>query len=270
MKKKTIFIIIFVALFIYASLSIAYTLKYESNNFKDNECVQVEYEYNSLEFDEDVREDEFFTSGYITTDNVNVVRDISDELNVLDKLMFNNTVEYSIHNSEWAKIKYNDEYGYVKLKYISNEHPSYTVYNAPQNSGFKSFMDYRTITSKESPQYKLQHTYAKTGLFGIRTVNGRYCIAVGSRFTTEIGQYFDLVLENGTVIPCVLADQKADKDTDSNNAITAHNGCMSEFIIDGSELTDAAKQYGDMSLCLKEWVGSIKEVRLYNVNVFDE
>lgn len=33
------------------------------------------------------------------------------------------------------------------------------------------------------------------------------------------------------------ADQKADVDTDSDNIITKHNGCMSEFIVD----SDAAE-----------------------------
>jgi hypothetical protein len=123
-------------------------------------------------------------------------------------------------------------------------------------------MPYKAITSVSSPQYKLQQQ-AYTGKHGIRMVNGRYCVALGSFYTNKIGQNFDLVLENGTVIPCVLADQKADKDTNGNNQVTSHNGCMSEFIVDSNSLDRTAKKMGDISYCEECWKSPVKQIILY-------
>ena len=133
---------------------------------------------------------------------------------------------------------------------------------APKTSGVKSYMPYKAITSVSSPQYKLQQQ-AYTGKHGIRMVNGRYCVALGSFYTNKIGQNFDLVLENGTVIPCVLADQKADKDTNGNNQVTLHNGCMSEFIVDSNSLDRTAKKMGDISYCEECWKSPVKQIILY-------
>lgn len=134
--------------------------------------------------------------------------------------------------------------------------------SVPKTSGLKSYMPYKAITSTGSPQYKLQQQ-AYTGTHGIRQVDGRYCVALGSFYTSKIGQKFDLVLENGTVIPCILADQKADKDTDGNNQITSHNGCMSEFVVDSQALDRNAKRMGDISYCEQTWKSPVKQIILY-------
>ena len=152
---------------------------------------------------------------------------------------------------------------------LTAKYVSYESYDAPENSGFKSFMDYRTITNIESQQYKLQQHYAYTGEYGIRMADGRYIVAIGTYFTPNVGQYFDIILENYTVIPCILGDQKADVDTDSNNIITKHNGCMSEFIVDSDMLNDDVKFYGDMSYCSKDWNSPIKTIKVYNRNIFE-
>lgn len=158
----------------------------------------------------------------------------------------------------------NDEYVDLTAKYVS-----YETYDAPKNSGFKSFMDYRAITNIDSKQYKLQQYYSKTGEYGIRMADSRYIVAIGTYFTPDIGQYFDIILENGTVIPCILGDQKADADTDSDNIITKHNGCMSEFIVDSDALNKDVKLHGDMSYCLKDWDSPIKTIKVYNRNIFE-
>ena len=146
----------------------------------------------------------------------------------------------------------------------------YTSYDVPKSTGFKSYMDYRTVTNKTSNQYKLINLYTNTGNYGIRMVDDRYCIAVGTYFTTEIGQYLDLILENGTIIPCVLTDIKADIHTDSSNIMTLANGCVSEFVVDTKSLHTTAKRMGDISYCCKEWNSPVVEIIVYNQNVFDE
>lgn len=156
-----------------------------------------------------------------------------------------------------------------EIPVIKDIEVGYNTYDVPYTSGFKSYMDYRAITYVDSLQYVLQNNYAYTGNYGIRMVNGRYCIAVGSRFTSSIGQYIDLVLENGTIIPCILADQKSDAHTDSDNIVTVHNGCASEFIVDMDYLDEVAKICGNISYCNDDWMYRVVEVRVYDENVFN-
>lgn len=144
----------------------------------------------------------------------------------------------------------------------------YKKYTIPSNSGFKSYMSYKSITSKSSYQYKLQSQYAYTGNYGIRQVNGRYCIAIGTFSTASVGTYVDLILENGTVIPCIVGDFKAPVHTDSSNIVTLHNGCVSEFIVDINNLHSTAKRMGNVSYCEDSWKSPVKEMKVYNTNVF--
>ena len=137
-----------------------------------------------------------------------------------------------------------------------------TTYLVPPSSGFKSYMAYTKITSKSSSQYKLQQT-ASTAYNGIRVVDGRYCMALGTHFGLKIGQYFDLVLKNGTVIKCILGDVKSDKDTDINHIFTP-NGCCSEFIVDTDVLPSDIQRYGDVSLAFPSWKSPVADIVVYD------
>lgn len=200
--------------------------------------------------------------GYASA-SVNVRSAPSTDSDILSTYIFNRQIKYSDYDDEWVSIDYNGQTGYIYKSYISDESCNYIDYDIPETSGFKSYMSYKCITSVNSPQYKLQNTEAYTGTYGIRQVDGRYCVAIGSYFTSEIGTWFDLVLKNGTVIPCILADQKADKDTDSNNIVTQHNGCMSEFVVDDDALKYSAKRDGDISSCTELWNSPVDYVRVY-------
>lgn len=156
-----------------------------------------------------------------------------------------------------------------QLKKQQNKSLNYKEYSIPSNRGFKSYMSYRAITSKSSKQYKLQNQYAYTGKYGIRQVDGRFCIAIGTFSNAKIGSYIDLILENGTVIPCIVSDFKANVHTDSTNKITSHNGCVSEFIVDMNNLNVTAKKMGDISYCKKKWNSPVKKMKIYKKNVFD-
>lgn len=225
-----------------------------------------------------------YLDGWVNVESLNVRKEPSEQSEIVGYLLFNDKVRYRACNENWLVIEYDGNEAYVYSEYISNEDMGYDSYeqysldeiygykeyDAPGNSGFKSFMDYRTITLIDSPQYELQESFATTGNYGIRMVDGRYCVAVGSHFTSDIGQYFDLILDNGTVIPCVLADQKDDAHTDGSNIITMHNGCMSEFIVDMYSLNESVRYNGNISLCTDKWNSSVVGVKIYNKNVFDE
>ena len=129
----------------------------------------------------------------------------------------------------------------------------------PDNK-IKSYMPYEAI--KACKQYDLQQI-AYTGNYGIRMIDGRYCIAVGSAFTTQLGTYIDLVLSNGFVIPCILADCKADKDTDPSNRITVHDNSAVEFIVHIDSLPLNVKQRGDVSFVDENWNSQVTTIRVY-------
>lgn len=203
-----------------------------------------------------------YSTGWTTT-SVNVRKNPSTNSKVLDVYSFNKKIRYTEYNKDWVEIKYKDSVAYICKHYISKNKCAYKEFDVPSNSGFKSFMDYRCITATGSTQYQLQHSVAYTGNYGIRQIDGRYCVAIGSYFTTEIGTYFDLVLENGTIIPCVLGDAKADQDTDSSNIITEHNGCLSEFIVDTPSLYSEAKRMGNVSYCDENWNSPVAKIRVY-------
>lgn len=201
--------------------------------------------------------------GY-TTASVNVrSKPSTEDSKIYDTYIFNTEIEYTDYDDEWVSVDYNGYTGYMSKSYISDESCAYIDYDAPETSGYKSFMDYNMITDRHSLQYRLQHTEAYTGRYGIRQVDGRYCVAIGSYFTSEIGTWFDLALKNGTVIPCILADQKDDNDTDSANIVTKHNGCMSEFVIDWDNLNQSAMRDGDISSCTESWNSPVDYVRVY-------
>lgn len=204
-----------------------------------------------------------YSLGYVKGDNLNVRKEPNTDSEILDVIPFNKKIKYSNYNKDWLKIKYNKKIAYVYKKYISKKKIKYTDYSVPNYSGYKSWMDYGTITMDGSKQKILQSEYAYTGNYGIRQINGRYCVAIGSYFTTEVGTYFDLILENGEVIPCILADRKDDSDTDSDNIFTSDNGCATEFVVDEEALKYSALNNGDISSCCEEWDSPVKTIRIY-------
>ena len=211
---------------------------------------------------------ETYVDGWTTT-AVNVRMEPDINASILTVYELNTQIQYTEYDDNWVKIKYNDSIGYIAKQYISNTKCEYIEIRVPDHRDFKSYMGYKSITKKSSPQYKLQANYAYTGDYGIRMVNGRYCIAVGSYFKTAIGQYLDVVLENGVVIPCIMGDAKADKDTDRSHIFTS-NGCCSEFIVDRSVLAPAIKNSGSASSACAEWNSKVIAIRVYNKNVFNE
>lgn len=148
---------------------------------------------------------------------------------------------------------------------------TYKVIDVPEKysrKDFKSYMDWRIITLRTSPHYKLQNLYAYTAEDGIRMVEGRYCIALGSYFTKTIGQYVDVVLENGTIIHCILGDQKSDAHTDA--AHIAHpDGSIVEFIIDKKLIDPLPRRMGSMSYAYEEWRSPVVQIIVYDINYFD-
>lgn len=122
------------------------------------------------------------------------------------------------------------------------------------DTSFKTYMSYQAITNTASAQYELQKK-ATTDDNGLRQVGDYYVIALGSYYSTTIGDKFVIELEDGTRIKAIVGDFKNDKHTDSTNRYTnvydsngnfvSHN--VVEFVVDIYALDKTAKNWGDIS-----------------------
>ena len=205
-------------------------------------------------------------SGWMVT-KVNIRKEPNTESEILGTLEFNEKIEYQLHNNKWVKFDYNGIPAYVYKNYISDTYNQYKEYSVPENDGFKSYMSYKAITNKSSKQYKLQKNHAYTNNSGIRMANNRYCIALGTAFNAPVGTYVDLLLKNGTIISCVVAEIKSDQHTNSDNIVTSHNGCITEFLVDTDILNNNIKRGGDVSFYKKDWNSPVKSIRVYKKNI---
>lgn len=122
----------------------------------------------------------------------------------------------------------------------------------------KTVLPYKAF-GRNTKQAKLQ-SLCQTNEVGLRVYDGRFTIAVGTYFDTAVGQYFDLVLENGTVIPCIMGDLKADIHTDSRGLFTEASGCMTEFIVDRTYLPNK----NSATYCYDDWNSKVVNVIVYN------
>lgn len=136
------------------------------------------------------------------------------------------------------------------------------------HNGMKTFMNYTTITNTSSNQYVLQQI-SYTDEDGFRKINNRYCVAIGTAFETSVGQIFDVELENGTIINCVVGDIKDDRDTDVSNVFTSQ-GCCLEFIVDIPKLDGIIKTLGDCSSKCDEWNSPCFQYVIYDINYLEK
>lgn len=85
------------------------------------------------------------------------------------------------------------------------------------DSSFKTYMDYRTITSQSSDQYKYIDRWGWSDYDGFMRCDGErdlgiesdyYLIAMGSYYGSEIGSKYRITTDTGNVFYGCLADQK--------------------------------------------------------------
>ena len=115
------------------------------------------------------------------------------------------------------------------------------------NKDFKSYMSYKAITSRSSKQWQLQQ-YAYTDGNGIRCIDGRPMVAVGTGWGLVVGDTALVTCANGNSFEVVIGDIKADVHTLSDNKTGAANGCRCEFIVDSSVLNNNVKVMGNVAV----------------------
>lgn len=141
------------------------------------------------------------------------------------------------------------------------------VKDVPVTSTFKTYEDYRGLTKRNSPQHALQ-SQATTDPNGLRVVNNRYLVAVGSYFTDDIGTPIDVTLDNGSVIPCIVGDAKADRHTKANHSVGVNNNDAVEFIVDTKHLNTTAKARGDISY-IPGFAGAVESITIVDESLED-
>lgn len=124
------------------------------------------------------------------------------------------------------------------------------------NSSFKTYMDYRTITDRTSPQYDFVRTWGWTDGEGFLRANGErdlgisddyYMIALGSYYGTEIGTKYKITTDAGNVFYGVLCDQKDDSHTNSTHQY-AYNNDIIEFVVDTRCLRNDVRKMGSANV----------------------
>ena len=135
---------------------------------------------------------------------------------------------------------------------------------------FKPFTGYWAYNLKGSAQHRLQKVAKTDERTGIRVVTDpygveRYCVALGTFWAgghpEHIGRCLDVVMVNGSVLPCVLADVKRQEDAKGNKYGRINNDVL-EFIVDERHLPSGV--YGDMQNAGDEFKGDAERMIIYD------
>lgn len=173
---------------------------------------------------------------------------------------------------------------------IANAVSPYTVYTVenPEKHKKKIYTEYTEVTDKTSKQYKLLnmdedgdgakdiHTDVESGVRVITDQYGvtRFCVAVGTYWSGgKIGRFIDFVMENGSIIPCIVCDVKQTRHTKQyQNKYGSIANDLIEFYIDprkpfvdydenGNGLRYKA---GDVSSARQDFEGAVKKIIVWD------
>lgn len=216
--------------------------------------------------------------GYVSTGILNIRKFSNKDSDKIGEIYFGEKVTYYLGNTNsypneegFVPIKYGKEIGYINTEFLQDDDPikdGVIRYAVQQDkAGRKSMESYTSITCTTSRQYYLQTIATSDPKTGIRMINGRYLIGVGSYYTHNIGQYVDVILENGEIIPCIIGDAKQDIHTYANCSIGLDGGAV-EFIADFGYTPSICYGWGSMSYNpYADWYSSVKALVLYNQDI---
>lgn len=116
----------------------------------------------------------------------------------------------------------------------------------------KSFTDYRVYNIEGTPHYRFQNQ-CYTDQMGLRRFGEDYCVAVGSYYSSDIGDRFEVTLDTGFTFTAIVSDTKADYDTDEKHMYTPcvnyngeDSGNLLEFIVDVESISKEMYAYGSV------------------------
>ena len=153
----------------------------------------------------------------------------------------------------------------TEVEIVAEPEPQWVEMDVPSNNSFKSYMGAHKITDTSSAQYQLKSEYLDSAC-GIKLVDDRYVIAIGTYYTETVGTRVDLVMENGEIVPCIVGDVKKNRDTDATNRQHNVDSSVVEFVVNADTLSSEAKSHGDCSWADPRLMGEIKAIRVYKEN----
>lgn len=131
---------------------------------------------------------------------------------------------------------------------------------APTNrNDFKSYMPYTAITNIASKQLELQQQ-AYTDENGLRCIDGKPMIAVGTGWGVSVGDIVLITCANSNSFEAIIGDIKDNMDTNSDNKTTSANNCRCEFIVDMDKLNSNIKTSGNVAV-LEQYSGYVMNVQ---------
>ena len=145
-----------------------------------------------------------------------------------------------------------------EIEEISAEKQETTTVQTVAKKDFKSYMPYTAITNKSSIQYQLQQQ-ASTDVNGIRCIDSKPMVAVGTGWGLKVGDTALITCENGNSFVVIIGDIKANAHTSADNKTTIANGCRCEFIVDTNKLNAAIKSRGNVAV-LEKYSGYITNI----------
>lgn len=155
----------------------------------------------------------------------------------------------------------------IEITEITEDITEYGVptvkYDVPKvSTSVKLFTDYHFYNLKYTPHYRLQQA-AWTDENGLRRFNDDYIVALGSYYSTNIGDRFEVILDTGNIFTVILGDGKWDADCDERNMYTPCTdydgkevGNLLEFIVDSTVLDTRVYRLGDLN-ALQELKGNV-------------
>lgn len=155
-------------------------------------------------------------------------------------------------------VMYNEE-----IEVCDNE-PTLIEIELPQGKDTKNktYMDYKLITDKTSPQYKFIQENCRVSGNGFLMVNDEwYCVALGSYFSDNIGTKYIVTLDSGKQIKIVKAEVKDNLHTCDLNYQHKIDGSVIEFLLDTAKLQDKKTQNGYL------WNGNLNNVDEFKGNI---
>jgi hypothetical protein len=114
-----------------------------------------------------------------------------------------------------------------------------------ENRSAHPYMPYTAVTNQGSRQYAVLNGADAWSdpATGLRMVGDRICIAIGQGYGMKAGDKVDVVLDDGSVVKCILGDMKALCDTDPNGLYHNTDKDVVEMIVDYNVFSRNSDQY---------------------------
>lgn len=182
--------------------------------------------------------------------NAKLRQDLNSTLTHIEKARAeNDQLQNELAMLQSEKDELQDNYDAL-VTLIKNEEPEER--EICSSSTFKSWMDYRSITSMSSKQYHLQQEAITDKNYGFRMIDGYLLVAMGPQYG-PVGKKYIIQFENGTVINAMIGDIK-------HQGCTSSDGSMIEFIVDKEVLPQFIKESGNFNLIFGGSIISIRDV----------